>query len=84
MGLNWQKTFYNGRYTQDAAGAYRSSKIYQTAWISRFSLTYPIMKGFSLKTAYSYQVSNSNMRYEADYRYNYRASNFLMGLNWEF
>lgn len=84
MGLNWEKTFYNGRYTQDAGGNYRASKIYQTAWVSRFSLTYPIMKGLSLKTAYSYQVSNSNMRYEADYRYNYRASNFLMGLNWEF
>ena len=84
MGLNWEKTFYNGRYTQDASGGYRNSKIYQTAWVSRFSLIYPIMKGISLKTAYSYQVSNSNMRYEANYRYNYRASNFLMGLNWEF
>ena len=84
MGLSWEKTFYNGRYTQDASGGYRNSKIYQTAWVSRFSLIYPIMKGISLKTAYSYQVSNSNMRYEANYRYNYRASNFLMGLNWEF
>ncbi|MCK5106872.1 MAG: hypothetical protein KAQ76_04855 [Elusimicrobiales bacterium] len=84
LGLNWEKTFYNGRYTQDASGGYRNSKIYQTAWVSRFSLIYPIMKGISLKTTYSYQVSNSNMRYEANYRYNYRASNFLMGLNWEF
>ena len=84
MGLNWTKTYYNGRYTQDAAGAYRDSKIYQTAWISRFSLKHPIMKGISAKTSYSYQVSNSNMRYEADYRYNYRASNLLMGLEWEF
>ncbi|MCG2726032.1 MAG: hypothetical protein L6420_07230 [Elusimicrobia bacterium] len=84
LGINWNKTYYNGRYTQDASGNYRDSKIYQTAWISRFSLKYPIMKGISAKTSYSYQVSSSNMRYEADYRYNYRASNLLMGLEWEF
>jgi len=84
VGLSWKKYYYTGRYAQDSSGSYKNSKTYQTFWLSTFSLKYPLMKGLSARASYSYQVSNSNMKYEADYRYNYRASNYLMGVEWEF
>lgn len=84
LGLNWSKYYYTGRYARDASGNYKDSKTRQEFWLSTFTLKYPLAKDLFAKAVYSYQVSDSNMRYEADYRYNYKASNYLMGVQWEF
>lgn len=84
FGLDWRRVYYLGRLKQDAAGNYGSTEINQTFWLSSLSVRYPVAKRFFARAAYNYQVSSSNMRYEESYRYNYRASTYLMGIEWEF
>jgi len=84
FGLDWRRIYYLGRLKQDAAGNYGSSKINQTFWLSSISARYPVFSRFFARAAYNYQISGSNMKYEDNYRYNYRASTYLMGLEWEF
>jgi len=82
--LEWRRLYYLGRLKQDSSGNYGSSKVNQTVWLSSLSARYPVYKSFYARAAYNYQVSSSNMRYEANYRYNYRASTYLAGIEWEF
>lgn len=84
FGLDWRRLYYLGRLKQDAAGNYGDNKINQTYWLTSVSARYPVFDRFFAKAAYNYQVSSSNMRYEDNYRYNYRASTYLLGLEWEF
>jgi len=84
FGLEWRRLYYTGRLKQDTAGNYGGAKINQTYWLSSISARYPVFNRFFARAAYNYQISSSNMRYEENYRYNYRASTYLMGLEWEF
>ncbi|MBI5744493.1 MAG: hypothetical protein HY952_08090 [Elusimicrobia bacterium] len=83
-GLEWRRLWYLGRLKQDASGNYGGSKVNQTVWLNSLSARYPVYGKIFAKAAYNYQVSSSNMRYEAGYRYNYRASTYLAGVEWEF
>lgn len=82
--LNWTKIYYTGRLSQDVFGDYKSSKINQEFWLNSLYFRYPISKKLFARANYSYQASSSNMRYEAGYLYNYSASSWLLGLQWEF
>ncbi|OGR44119.1 MAG: hypothetical protein A2X35_13050 [Elusimicrobia bacterium GWA2_61_42] len=84
FGLDWRRLYYLGRLKQNVSGAYGDAKINQTFWLTSLSARYPVFNRFYARAAYNYQVSSSNMRYEENYRYNYRASTYLMGLEWEF
>jgi len=84
FALDWRRLSYLGRLQQDAAGNYGSSKISQNVWLNSLSARYPVYNKFFARAVYNYQVSSSNMRYETNYRYNYRASTYLLGLEWEF
>ncbi len=84
FSLDWRRLYYTGRCRQDESGVYGAAKIDQTVWLSSLTARYPVFKSFYARAAYNYQVSSSNMRYEANYRYNYRASTYLAGLEWEF
>jgi len=82
--LSFRKIYYSGRLAQDASGNYKSSKINQEYWLNSLYFRYPVMNNFFAKFIYAYNVSSSNMKYEAGYRYNYRANNYLIGIDWEF
>ena len=84
FGVDWRTVYYQGRLKQADTGAYGNSEIKQTSWLTSLSARYPVANRFFLRGAYNYQVSSSNMHYEESYRYNYRASTYLMGLEWEF
>jgi hypothetical protein len=84
FGLDWRRLYYLGRLSQDASGAYTTGKIRQTFWLTSLTARYPVFHKFYARAAYNYQISSSNMRYEDSYRYNYRASTYLLGLEWEF
>jgi len=84
FNLDWRRVYYKGRLSQDSGGNYGSAKVNQTYWLTSISARYPVFNRFFARAAYNYQVSSSNMRYEDNYRYNYRASTYLMGLEWEF
>ena len=80
----WSRRLYSGRFAQDLTGSYTGSKTKQTVWLTSISVRYPVIANLSARAAFSYQISSSNMKYEANYRYNYRANNYLFGVGWEF
>ncbi len=84
FGLEWRKVFYLGRLAQGTDGSYAASEIDQTYWLSSVSARYPVLPRLYARGAFNYQLSDSNMRYEDNYRYNYRASTYLFGVEWEF
>lgn len=84
FNLDWRRVFYIGRLKQGTGGDYASDKIDQTFWLTSISGRYPVAHRFYARAAYNYQLSTSNMRYEDSFRYNYRASTYLLGLEWEF
>ncbi|OGS11583.1 MAG: hypothetical protein A2234_02620 [Elusimicrobia bacterium RIFOXYA2_FULL_58_8] len=84
FALDWRRVYYLGRLKQGVTGTYADSEINQTFWLTSITARYPVFNRFFARAAYNYQVSTSNMRYEENYRYNYRASTYLLGLEWEF
>ena len=75
--------YYTGRLAQDSNGVYSGSRTNQTTWLTTLSVRYPVMKHLFFRMLASYQASNSNMRYEADYLYNYQANTYALGFEWE-
>lgn len=84
FNLDWRRVFYTGRLKQGISGDYGSDKVDQTFWLTSISGRYPVANRFYARASYNYQLSTSNMRYEESFRYNYRASTYLLGLEWEF
>ncbi|MEI7481763.1 MAG: hypothetical protein WCK75_05375 [Elusimicrobiota bacterium] len=84
FSVDYSKLYYLGRLKQDDAGNYSKTKANQDTWLTSLSVRYPVMNRFFARAGYNYQIASSNTRYEANYKYNYRASNYLMGLEWEF
>lgn len=82
--FSYTRLNYTGRYSQDVNGDYLASKINQNYYLSSLAISYPILKNIYARGIYSYQVVNSNMRYEAGYRYNYDSQSFLLGLEMSF
>ena len=80
----YKKLFYQGRLKQDAGGNYSSENTDQDTWLTSLSARYPIMNRFFARASFNYQITSSNMRYEANYKYNYRANTYLLGVEWEF
>jgi hypothetical protein len=84
FGLEWRKVFYLGRPAQAADGTYGNEEIDQTYWLTSVSARYPLFDRFYARGSFNYQLSDSNMRYEDNYRYNYKSSAWLAGVEWEF
>ncbi|NLH39013.1 MAG: hypothetical protein GX445_03005 [Elusimicrobia bacterium] len=75
---------YIERLAQDVNGNYSGSKIHQNFYINSISLKYKVYENLYARGIYSYQVVDSNMNYEAGYKYDYKSSNFMAGVEWEF
>lgn len=82
--FSYERLNYTGRLAQDIDGNYLSSKIHQNFYVSSFYFKYPIIKDIMARIDYSYQNVDSNMKYEAGYRYNYTSANIMMGFEWRF
>lgn len=82
LDASWTRRFYSGRVAQDPTGAYTSDLLRQTLWLTSLTVRYPLWKAISIRAALSYQLSSSNTKYEATYRYNYQANNYLLGFEW--
>jgi len=84
FGVDWRKVYYLGRLKQGNTGNYGKADINQTYWLTSLSARYPVYNKFFVRGVYNYQISSSNMKFEESYKYNYRASTYLLGLEWEF
>lgn len=77
---------YSDRLTQNERGEYLQEKISQNINSVGLNFTYPIslLQGLSVKFNTNYRVSNSNMKFEKYYKYNYYVANYFVGLEWKY
>lgn len=75
---------YTDRPVQDASGAYLTAKTHVTEVDASLGLSYPWSKNFKVVASSNLSWSNSNMKYEKTFRYNYRIANYLVGFSYDY
>lgn len=83
IALGWKRRAYVNRRAQDATGAYTGGPLSTTQWTLAGTLTYPIVKRFSLVFTLERASVSSNQRFERFYRYAYEATSVLAGFRWD-
>ena len=83
LSVGWRRRSYSGRRAQDATGAYSGGPLSTTEWTVASTLTYPIVKRFSLVFTLERASASSNQRFERYYRYAYEATSMLAGFRWD-
>lgn len=84
LSLGWRRRSYATRQAQDASGAYNGGNALSiTEWTLAGTLTYPIVRRFSLVFTLERASASSNQRYERFYRYAYEATSALAGFRWD-
>jgi lipopolysaccharide assembly outer membrane protein LptD (OstA) len=84
LGLTLSQRQYTKRPTQDAVGAYGSSKIHQLNTAVSATVSYPMDPNFSLVGNLQYGRADSNMGFQQFYKYDYSSLNYLFGVSWEY
>ncbi|MGM0441817.1 MAG: hypothetical protein ACQEQC_05315 [Elusimicrobiota bacterium] len=80
--INWRK--YSGRLVREDDASYTDSNVKQLYNNFGLSYRYPVAENLQLFARINRQVVSSNMDYEANYKYNYTATNYNVGLNWQY
>ncbi len=75
---------YSSRLVQDVSGAYGNDKIYINEQTISFKINYPIAQKLNAVLSSAYLKSESNMKYESVYRYNYDTAAYFAGVVMEF
>ncbi|MBN2406825.1 MAG: hypothetical protein JXJ19_03910 [Elusimicrobia bacterium] len=75
---------YLERLAQDEEADYLDDKVSQTDNGFGVSYQYPVYRNLSVTAQLNRRTMSSNMKYEANYKYNYTVSNYYLGLNWRF
>ncbi len=83
LALGWRRRAYAGRPSQDASGSYSGAPLTTIEWSFAGTLTYPIVKRFSLVFTLERVSASSNQRFERYYRYAYEATSALAGFRWD-
>ena len=83
LSIGWRRRAYANRPAQDASGAYSAGPLSTTEWTFAGTLTYPIVRRFSLVFTLERTSAVSNQRFERYYRYAYEATSALAGFRWD-
>ena len=83
LALGWRRRSYSNRQAQDEAGVYNGGPLSTTELTVAGTLTYPIVRRFSLVFTLERASASSNQRYERFYRYAYEATSVLAGFRWD-
>lgn len=83
VSVGWRRRTYGGRPAQDESGAYSGGPLSTKEWTAAGTLTYPIVKRFSLVFTLERASARSNQRFERYYRYAYEATSALAGFRWD-
>jgi hypothetical protein len=83
LAVGWRRRTYGGRPAQDATGAYGGGPLSTTEWTVAGTLTYPIVRRFSLVFTLERASARSNQSFERYYRYSYEATSALAGFRWD-
>ncbi|MDA3792357.1 MAG: hypothetical protein PF545_01700 [Elusimicrobia bacterium] len=77
-------TGYAGRLAREEEGGYVTDKVKQLDNSFGISYRYPVFDSFYAHMQFSRRAASSNMKYEGNYKYNYTATNYYAGLNWQY
>ena len=77
--IGWR--LYSGRPARDARAEYLDEKVRQSEKGLGLSYMHPVTASISLILRAGKNTVSSNMKYEADYRYNYTTMNYFAGMN---
>lgn len=83
LALGWRRRDYPSRPPQNGQGVYQSGSLRTTEWSFTGTMTYPIVRRFSLVASFERVSASSNQRFEHYYRYAYETANFLAGVRWD-
>lgn len=83
-GLRWSRQLYTGRLVQDAEGVYGAAKQRHDRVALSLAYGYPIAPKFTMTFKTNFLWATSNQKYEKNYRYDYRAVNYLIGVSYEY
>ncbi|MDD5302469.1 MAG: hypothetical protein PHS14_05100 [Elusimicrobia bacterium] len=83
LSVGWRRRSYGSRRAQDASGAYSGGPLSTTEVTFAGTLTYPIVRRFSLVFTLERASAKSNQRFERFYRYAYEATSALAGFRWD-
>ncbi|MCX7716767.1 MAG: hypothetical protein N2Z73_05055, partial [Endomicrobia bacterium] len=75
---------YSERLVQNMQGNYQNDKIKSITHYLSLGLSFPLTENFSVFIQQNCAISNSNMKYEQVYKYNYTAYNILAGVSFEY
>ncbi|MCX7910300.1 MAG: hypothetical protein N2505_01790 [Endomicrobia bacterium] len=83
--LSSERKNYTQRPTQDATtGEFLEEKVYINYNVLIASFEYRLTNNFSIKTIFNFYKSQSNMKYEKVYRYNYSGGYYLLGITYRY
>lgn len=83
FSLGWRRRSYGNRPAQSGAGVYDGGPLSTTEVNFSGTLTFPIVKRFSLVFSLERTSAKSNQRFERFYRYAYEATSALAGFRWD-
>lgn len=84
LGLRWNRVQYLGRLAQEGSGLYSGAKQRQDRYTLSLGFDHPVAPRFTLTARLSALWAASNQKYEANYKYTYRAMTYLIGVNYEY
>ncbi|MEK7744969.1 MAG: hypothetical protein AAB576_07135 [Elusimicrobiota bacterium] len=84
LSASWSWRRYPHRPVQDPLGAYPGASLRQTTWLLGASLSYPVARRVSLLFDARLLRAESNQDYQALYRYDYSAANYLVGFSYDY
>ncbi|MEK9144669.1 MAG: hypothetical protein AAB339_03560, partial [Elusimicrobiota bacterium] len=84
LSASWSWRRYPYRPVQDSLGAYQGASLRQTTWLLGASLSYPVARRVSLLFDARLLRADTNQGYQALYRYDYSATNYLLGFSYDY
>ncbi len=81
---SWSWRRYPYRPVQDSYGAYQGASLRQHTWLFGASLSYPVARRVSLLFDAKLLRAHTNQGYQALYRYDYSATNYLFGFSYDY
>ena len=84
VSVDYTRRGYSDRPAQDSAGNYLTAKTRVSLTTASLGVTYPWSKNFKIRAAGNLAWSDSNMKYEQLFRYNYKIANYLVGFSYEY
>lgn len=82
--MDYTRRGYSERLAQDSVGNYLPAKTKVTETTATLGVAYPWSRNLKIRAAGNLAWSDSNMKYEQLFRYNYKIANYMVGFSYEY